>query len=54
MSLFWIVGTPLALIGIVIIFALITIASDEGDVADERDCRATLDRSNGLSGKGEE
>ena len=44
----------IAAFAVVVIAGLICIASDERDPYDERDCRATVDRSNGLSGKREE
>ena len=51
MSIFaWIVIIAVAIFAVLVVIGLLCIAADEGDVYDERDCRATVDRSNGLDG----
>ena len=61
MSIFaWIVLIAIVIFAVLVVIGLCCIAADEGDVYDEQECRATVERSNGLeddeivSGFGEE
>ena len=61
MSIFaWIVIVAVSIFAVLVVIGLLCIAADEGDVYDEQECRATVERSNGLeddeivSGFGEE
>ena len=44
----WIVIIAIAIFAVLVVIGMLCIAADEGDVYSERDCRATVERSNGL------